>query len=307
MATPLLIDADPGVDDAVALALALSHATVDLRAVVGVGGTVSLDQAMANIHGVLRAMATNKPVLIGRGREPAGPAVDRADLHGKDGLADVGLSTVAAVATDFREVYRQVAAEAGGELTVLTTGPLTNLAAILTETPKLARGLRQVVVTGGAAWAKGDVGGTAEFNFHRDPVAADVVLRSGLSLTVVPLDVTNYIMLDESHLARLASANGGPGPVLARILQSAVESDGAPGYGKTYVPAAVAVGSLLWPKLFIQTRMRLEVAPRGRDAGRCLPALGGAPPLQVNLLTAVSAVDLIENLLESLCGESFVV
>ncbi len=290
-----------------AVALSLCHATVDLRAVVGVGGTVGLDQTMANIHGLLQAVATRKPVLIGRGKDPAGPPLDRADLHGKDGLGDVGLPTVPTAATDFLEVYRQVAAEAGGELTVLTTGPLTNLAAILTDMPELARGLRRVVVTGGAVWARGDVGGAAEFNFHRDPAAAEVVLGSGLPLTIVPLDVTNYIMLDESHLARLASANGGPGPVLARILQSAVESNVAPGYGKTYVPAAVALGSLLWPKLFVQTRMRLEVAPRGRDAGRCRPTLGGDPAFQVNLLTAVSAVDLIENMLESLCGESFVV
>lgn len=307
MATPLLIDADLGVDDALALALVLSHAEVDLRAVVGVGGAVSLDQAMANIRGFLQALAPKKPVLIGRGSEPAGPAVDRTDLHGKDGLGDTGLPALAAAATDFREVYRQAATQARGGLAVLTTGPLTNLAAILTETPELARGLRQVVVTGGAAWAKGDVGGTAEFNFHRDPAAAGAVLRSGLPLTIVPLDVTNFIMLDESHLARLASANDGPGPVLARILRPGVESDAAPGYGKAYVPAAVAAASLLWPKLFLQTRMRLEVLPQGREAGRCRPALGGDPALQVNLLTAVSAVDLIENLLESLCGESFVV
>ena len=307
MTTPLLIDADSGSDDAVALALVTTHAAVDLRAVVAAGCAASPDDAVADLLRLLSLVPPPRPVLIGRGREPARSPAGSGQARGIKAPATTAPAKSPHHVQDLLEVYRQAVEGSNRELTVLTTGPLTNLAALLREAPDLAGGLRQVVVTGGSVWAKGGVGEPAETTFVRDPEAANFVLRSGLPLTVVPRDVTNYVLLDESHVARLAAAQRGPGPVLARLLRPALESDSAPGYGKVHLPAAVAAAGLLWPKLFVRTRMRLEVSPTGRDAGRCRPALGGDPALQVNLLTAVSAVDLVENMLECLCGESFVV
>jgi purine nucleosidase len=310
MATPLIIDTDLGIDDAVAVGLALASDSLNVRGIVGVGGNVGLDQVMKNIGRLLTALAPAKMPLVGRGMDQivAGLA-DRREQFGADGLGQCDLAEGRVNAeADFVALYRQIIEESAGQVAILALGPLTNLAAMLREAPELGGKIGRIVVSGGAVWTRGNAGaGVAEFNFHRDPIAASKVLTSGLPITVAPLDVTSFICLDESHVAHLASSGSRLGQVLAKLLQFALDYDGEPGLGKTHVHDAVAASALVWPDLFMRTRMRLEVATTGTEAGRCKPQLGGDPAQRVDLLTAVNAVDLLENLLESLCHEAFVV
>lgn len=309
MAVPLLIDTDMGVDDAVAVSLALASDALDVRAVVGVGGNVELDQVMVNIGRLLAAL--NPPVrpIVGRGLDQAESDLpDAREVFGGDGLGETNLPPDTSLdAVDFRTVYREAIEAAGGELVVQAIGPLTNLAAILSESPELASAIKQVVIVGGAVWTKGNVDDVVEFNFRRDPVAAAKVLGSGLPITVIPLDVTNLVTMDESHVAHLAASGYRTGEVLARMLGHCLESDADPGYGRTFIHDALATGNLLWPKLFLKTRMRLDVVTTGQERGRSRPGLGGDKSKQVGLLTAINSVDFLENVLESLCHEAFVV
>lgn len=306
MATPVLIDSDMGVDSAAALALALSSDALDVRAVVAVGGLVAVDQAAVNAGRVIEALAPPARPVIGRGLEAANK-VDRAAMHGEDGLGDWDFTLKQPVATlPWEKAYDRAIAEAGGKLCILALGPLTNVAAHLARGDGARRGIASILVCGGAVWAKGAHDG-AEANFRRDPAGAAAVLASGVNVTVAPVDVTELVCLDQSHVAHLAASGYRTGEVTARVLEHALESDGAPAYGKTFVPAAVAAAGLVWPALFMKTRMRLEVSTAGRDAGRCKPALGGDKSSQIDLLTAVNAADLLENMLESLCHEAFVV
>jgi len=309
MATPVLIDADMGADDAAAVVLAMASGAVDLHAVVGVGGTVRVDQAVINIGRLLKAVGVSRRPIVGRGLDQADAELkDRRDLFGEDGFGGCSLPADDGLAVgDFRDVYRQAVAQAGGELVVVAVGPLSNLAALLQESPDLFRALRQIVIAGGAVWTAGDVHETTEFTFYRDAPAAHRILSSGLPVSVVSLDVVKMVCLDESHLARLAASGCRTGEVLARLLRYPAETEIEPGYGKVYVAGALAVGSLVWPDLFLGTRMRLDVETTGPKAGRCKPALGGDKVLHVNLLTAVNAVDFVENLLESVCHEAFFV
>ena len=119
--------------------------------------------------------------------------------------------------------------------------------------------------------------------------------------------LSRLICLDESHVARMAASGYRTGEVLAKALRHSLDSDGEPGKGKACIPDAVTAGSLLWPNLFLRTQLRLDVTTSGPQAGRTHPALGGDPSSRVDLLTAVNAADFIENLLESLCHEAFVV
>jgi inosine-uridine nucleoside N-ribohydrolase len=309
MATLLLIDADGGIDDAVAVSLALTSAALDLRAVVGVGGCVEVEQTMRNLGGLLRALDPPQRPILGRGLDPEGPALDRRGGFGADGFGECGVPLdEAPAARDFREVYRETIEQAGGGLVVMTTGPLTNLAAVLADLPELARQVRHVYITGGALWTAGDVAeGVAEFNFRRDAAAAERVLSSGLPITIVPLDVTKMVCVDESHVARLAAGGYRTGDVLGRLMAYPLEQDAPPGYGKSYIHAGVAAAGAIWPKLFVKTRMGVQVSASGRDAGRCRPTLGGDKSRHVDVLTATNAVDLIENMLESLNHEAFIV
>ncbi|MCZ6816227.1 MAG: nucleoside hydrolase [Planctomycetota bacterium] len=308
LSTPLLIDTDMGIDDAAAVCLALANEAVDVRAIVGVGGNVDLEQAVTNIDRLLTALNPPAMPVIGRGMDQVAEGlVDRRSVLGKDGFGEVDLAASGLPVVGFREAYREAIESAGGELTVLAIGPLTNVATILRESPELARSIRRIYVMGGAVLGKGNIAGVAEFNFHRDPVAAAAVLASGLNITVSPLEVTSHVSLDESNVAHLAASGYRTGEVLARLLAFPIEHDAGPQRGKFQLHDAVAAAGVLWPSLFMRTRMRLEITTEGEHAGRSKPALGGDPNTQIDLLTAVNAGDLLENLLESLCHEAFVV
>lgn len=309
MAIPVLIDADVGVDDAVAICLATASAALEVTAVVGVGGSVPLESVMANIERVLGALHLGDTPHVGRGLDQSSSDLrDRRDVFGDDGLGNFdGPSRIKLTSVGFHDAYAQAAEAAGGELNVLTAGPLTNLAAAMTEAPDLKRSIKQVYVCGGAVWAKGNVSDSVEFSFYRDPQAAAAVLSSGLPITVVPLDVTGLVCLDQSHVAHLAASDRLTGQVAAQILEHSLDYSGEPASGKTFAHAAVAIGAMIWPELFMGTRMRLEITTAGEEAGRSRPGLGGDKSQHVDLLTAVNAVDFIENMLESLCQEAFIV
>lgn len=309
MATPILIDTDMVADSAAALALAVASQAVEVRAIVGTAGSVSLNQAMSNIGRVLDALKPPQSPIIGLGLEQSGPDLkDRRHLFGADGLGGRPQpSPTSQTPEHFERVYERAISAAPGELVIVCLGPPSNPAAILESTPELLRKVRRIFLTGGAVWCRGDVSNHVEFNFHRDPKAAARILGSRLPVSVVPLDVTSLVCLDQSHLAHLAACGYRTGEVPAAMLEHALEYDGEPTYGKIHVAPVVTLGSLIWPELFMKTRARLQVTTDGPEAGRVKPAIGGDKAEQVDLLTAVNAADLLENVLESICHEAFVV
>lgn len=283
MAVPLLIDVDADTDGAIALYLAMALSALEVRAVVITPGD---DASIDSLHRRLAVLNPSRmPALAGHVSSNTGR--DRA-------------------AVPALEAYRTFLRSSGPRL-IVTTGPLTSLAAALqAERDAIGEGLR-LFVRGGAIWTRGDAGGHVESVFARDPVAAQSVVSSGLSVTVAPLDVTNYIVLDASHVAHLRASGNRTGALAADLLEPAVESESPPGPGTSYLAGAVTVAAAVRPDLFIRTRMRLDVEIAGSEAGRSKPALGGDRARQIDLLTAVNAVDLLEVLLGALCHEAFIV
>jgi inosine-uridine nucleoside N-ribohydrolase len=308
MATPVLIDTDMGIDDAVAVSLALASKALDVRAVVAVGGNVPVTQVVKNIGRLFKALAPPRQPTVGVGLNPQRDNFEPRAVHGTDGFGDSDLPEDPSLKTsDYLRVYRDMLSSAAGEAVVIALGPLTNLAKIISDSPDLAAKIKHIYAMGGAVWARSSANGVSEFNFQCDPPAAATVLASGLPVTVAPLDVTNLVQVDDSHVARMAASGYRTGEVLAKLLRFRLEQGTAPGHGKAFIHDALAVGGLLWPELFLKTKMRLQIITTGPDAGRSKPALGGDPAQKVNLLTAVNAADLLENVLESLCHEAFVV
>lgn len=309
MAVPVLIDTDMGIDDAVAACLAMSSERLDVRGLVAVGGNVPSSQAVENIGRLVATIRPRALPAIGQGLDQTTPGLmDRTALFGRDGFGECDLAPARKIRpADFREVYKKAIDDAGGELVILALAPLTNIAALLDESPDLLGAVRHIYISGGAVWTQGNATPAAEFNMHRDPAAAARVLASGRPITVAPLDVSGLVALDESHVAHLAASGYRTGEVLARLLRFALEQDVEPAYGKCHVHDAITAGSLLWPDLFLKTRMRLDVVTDGPQTGRTKPALGGDSGRRIDLLTAVNAVDFLEILLESLCHEAFVV
>jgi purine nucleosidase len=199
----VIIDCDVGVDDAFALILAFHSCELEVKAVTGVNGNVPLDQVFENIQKVLSLIHPQHGPLIAKGadRPLKGKAVYAHSVHGKDGLG--GAKIERRKGEEWWQIYSgradelitKMAHQYPNELTLIATGPLTNLALALQKDPEGMRKLKEVSIMGGAVRTKGNITPYAEFNIFSDPLAAKLVFESGLPITLVPLDVTHQVFL----------------------------------------------------------------------------------------------------------------
>lgn len=254
MPLPVLIDTDMGVDDAIAIALAMLSEKLSVQALVSVGGNVPLLQATRNVGRLLRALEVDPLPPAGVGLDQHGDNLaDARHVFGQDGLGETPWPALESFEpAPYTKTYRAAIEGNPGQLVVICIGPLTNLAELWRTNPGLLRQVKRFVIMGGTIWCKGNINGVAEFNFYRDPAAADTILASGLPVTLVPLDLTTYLQMDEVHIARLSACDHPAGRFLASILDWPMRNgigDAPP--GRFTVHDAAAVGCLIWPELFM--------------------------------------------------------
>jgi inosine-uridine nucleoside N-ribohydrolase len=253
--TPIVLDCDPGHDDAIALLLALASPEVELLAVTTTYGNQTLEKTTANALRVLELVGrADVPVAMGANRPLARELAVAAHVHGESGLDGPVLPAAATspASASAIEVLADVVSRAGRPLTLVPTGPLTNVARYL-ETHGTA-GIERIVLMGGSI-AEGNITPAAEFNIWADPEAAGRVFASGLDVTMVGLDVTHTALLGPDEEARLR-ATGRIGTFAAelnvffsRYHRETYGWDGAP------IHDAVAVTHVVRPEL-IETRHR---------------------------------------------------
>ncbi|MBU1385278.1 MAG: nucleoside hydrolase [Alphaproteobacteria bacterium] len=204
----LIIDCDPGVDDAVALMLAFGSSDLDLLAVTTVGGNAPLKKTTRNAL-MLRQIAGREDVPVHAGaerplrRKPAGAGA----FHGEEGLGFITPFPTTRLVADGHGVdaiLNAVAAREPGTVALAVLGPMTNLALALRREPMLARRLGPVAIMGGARSEGGNITASAEFNVWADPEAADEVMRSGLPVTLFGLDATHQVRATEARIAAVA-------------------------------------------------------------------------------------------------------
>lgn len=297
---PLLIDTDPGIDDALALLLAWASREARVDVITTVAGNTPLDRGTAN---VFRLLALRQPtprprVAAGAAKPLARPLNTAARYHGDDGLGDLDdwpPVTVGPEPEPASAAMVEAASRHGDRLRLVALGPLTNVALALEADPQAMAGVGRLVAMGGAVDVPGNVTPTAEFNIHVDPEAAARVLAGGLQLDLVPLDATRQAVLERQALeAALAAA---PGPVAARILaftRRAFRIDGDAMY--LHDPLAVAVA--LDPTLVEWEAVRLEVG--GDGATRRVPG-----PPNCRVARRVDNQRFLPLLLERLCPASW--
>ncbi len=308
MSTPILFDTDMGVDDAVAIALALASRELQVVGMASVGGNVPLDQATLNLARLLTALGLRDWPKLGRGLDQPAELQGAAHVHGDDGLGGADLPAPKdSRPVDFVALYEELIATHGSALTIIAIGPLTNLAALLKDRPGLLERAGRIIVMGGAIWCKGNITPHAEFNFYRDAQAAAAVLEAGLPLTVVSLDVTHQVVMDESHVARLAQSMNGAAEHIARMIRFPMSQPSDEGAGRFIVHDAVTVGTLLWPQLFLRSKIPLQITTSGAQAGKSKPMISKDKSRQVSVVISVHADDFLENLLERLCQQDFIV
>ena len=252
----ILLDCDPGRDDALAIAMALaSTAEIEFVGITAVAGNVSLALTYRNTRFVCDLCGfPGVPVHAGADRPLARQPVTGTRAHGESGLEGMAVDVPPPAVEPGGAIpfmIETLRAAGDDEITLVAIGPLTNLAILAAEAPELLPKLRQIVVMGGASRAGGNVTPAAEFNIYADPHAAARVLDCGRPMTIVSLDATHQVLASPAHVERLARAGGEPAQRLAALLRPAVHSRTArfgPDRLPTHDPCTIAW--LLRPELF---------------------------------------------------------
>ena len=252
---PLIIDCDPGQDDALMLFMALNAPEFDLRGIVAVAGNVPLAATELNIR-ILADICNRADVPLYSGCEkPLQRSLITAEyVHGKTGIdplkiyqPEVQLQIQHGV--DF--IIDTLAAAAENEITIVATGPLTNIATALTRAPQLRGRIKKIVMMGGAMFEGGNVTPSAEFNVYLDPEALDIVLKAGRPIYAFGLDVTHKVMSSPKRVAAIRALDNPVAQAAADMLEffdrydsEKYASEGAP----LHDPCTVAF--LLQPEMF---------------------------------------------------------
>jgi len=264
----IIIDCDVGVDDALALILAFHSPELEAKAVTGVNGNVPLDQVFENIQKVLSLIRPkNRPFIAKGASQPLkGQTIYAHSVHGRDGLG--GAKILLREGEEWWETYSgcadelitKMARQYPNELTLIATGPLTNLALGFQKDREGMEKLKEVVIMGGAVRTKGNITPHAEFNIFSDPLAAKVVFESGLPTTLIPLDVTHQVFLTSHWMEEWVK------PIHNAFSQFVIEATGYDTEAHRFrnretifLHDPLAVGVVIDPDLVKKERLSIDV------------------------------------------------
>lgn len=263
MPRKIIIDTDPGQDDAVAILLALASPELEVLGIVAVAGNVPLGLTARNARIIVELAGKTIPVMAGRDRPLGRTLVTAEHVHGATGLdgppmAEPKLPLDPRDGVDF--IIETLEREPPSSVTLCALGPLTNLAAALQRSPEAMSRTREIVLMGGGFFEGGNITPAAEFNIYVDPEAAALVIASGIPLTIMPLDVTHKALTSRTRVDAFRTMGTRVGDMVAawtdyfeRFDVAKYGSEGAP----LHDPCVIAW--LLRPDLFDGRLVNVEV------------------------------------------------
>jgi purine nucleosidase len=265
VAERIIIDTDPGQDDAVAILLALaSPAEIEVLGIVAVAGNVSLAQNARNARKVIElAQRTDVPVYAGCERPIKRMLVTAEHVHGQTGLDGPDLPEPKTAlqpqhGVDF--LIEKLLTEPAGAVTLATLGPLTNIAMAMVKAPAIIPRIKRIVMMGGAYFEVGNITPTAEFNIYVDPEAADVVLRSAVDIVMVPLDVTHQVLATKERIAAIRANGNAASAAVTAMLEFSERFDlGKYGWAGAPLHDPCVMAYLIDPTIFEGRRINVMV------------------------------------------------
>jgi inosine-uridine nucleoside N-ribohydrolase len=264
-AKKIILDTDPGTDDAMALMLALNSPELDVRAITVVPGNVTAAQGLENaLRMVSLANRCDIPVAAGAQHPLFQKLITAEFWHGKNGLANIELpASKCKVDPRFApDLIIQMVHASPHEITLVPVGPLTNIALAVEKDPSIAPLVKEVILMGGSI-SGGNVNAAAEANIYNDPEAAQVVFRAGWPLTMVGLDVGDKTLLSQKYLDQLHQAHGPVNDFIAGVAQFLVDLSAKFGSSGTPMYDPLAVGVAVDATLVKAPEMHVEVETRG--------------------------------------------
>jgi purine nucleosidase len=258
----IIIDTDPGVDDALAFLLALASPEIQLEALTTTQGNVTLEKATRNALSVLElACASHIPVARGSLLPLVEPLRASADVHGESGIGNAKLpepvtKPVPKHAVDY--LIERVLAEPN-EISIFPIGPLTNIAMAIRKEPRFARAVRELVIMGGAILEYGNITPQAEFNIWVDPHAAHIVFHSGIPITLIPLDVTHKCLLKQEHVDRLMKIDSPISRFIRDAMEVYLEASFQLGYEGSSLHDPLTLATIVAPELLTSKEYYVDV------------------------------------------------
>jgi pyrimidine-specific ribonucleoside hydrolase len=261
---PVIIDCDPGHDDAIALILAFAREELDVKAVTVSAGNQSIEKTLLNAKKVLSFIGKHPPLAAGATKPLFRKLETAAEVHGESGLDGPSLP-----APDFSEepvpaveLLRKTIMETPEPVTLVPTGPLTNIAILFTAYPEVKKNIRQISLMGGGIEA-GNWTSAAEFNILVDPEAADIVFKSELPIIMAGLDVTHKALFLREDIAELRRIGGRVPILVAELLDFFFEYHIAQDFAGAPLHDPCAVAYLVKPELFSARQYHVDIETRG--------------------------------------------
>lgn len=266
MARKIIIDCDPGIDDAAALAMALFDPRLEVLAVTACSGTVEAERSTQNVQAIIEMLDPPRHPRLGAATDPEdAPMEDGRFLHGEDGLGNINASPMGRqhVMASEKLIAEQIKAHAG-QVSIVCLGPLTGIARAFRRDPSLVEGVDRLFMTGGSLNGIGEISMAAEFNMHFDPQSAAAVFRSATTKTLVPLDVSREVSFGLDLLEKLPARYTRVGKLLHQIMPHLFRTFRQTRASETiYLPAVVAMLAVTEPRLFQSREQYVEIEQKG--------------------------------------------
>ncbi|WP_077619830.1 nucleoside hydrolase [Bacillus sinesaloumensis] len=298
----VVFDVDTGIDDAMAIAYAVNSPELDIIGLTTSYGNVDVNEATRNTLAVIEKLSKKIPVYAGADKPLTRPTREgfAKHVHGEDGLGNVlnfepAESVQPESAVDFiiEEVKNQP-----HEITIIAVGPLTNLALAIQKAPEIVGLIGDVVIMGGAVFVPGNTTPYAEANIYTDPEAAEIVLSSGLPLTMVGLDVTMQTLLPRDKVEAWRSSETGTFFAdMVGFYHDFYESF-SPGIGGCGLHDPLAVGVAMDSSLVKTEYVGIKVATEGEEDGRTVPVRDSNSGPKIQVCTEVNAPRFLEHFLK---------
>lgn len=256
----IILDCDPGHDDAIAMMVAAADPTLELLGITVVAGNQTLDKTLPNALNVCQRLGIETPVYAGMPQPLVREQITAGDIHGRTGLDGPVFAplTRKAESTHAVRFIIDTLMASDGDVTLVPVGPLTNIAVAMRMQPQIVPKIREIVLMGGA-WGLGNVTPSAEFNICADPEAASVVFRSGVPLVMMGLELTDQTACTMDIIERMEALGNGAGRLFGEIMRFTFETQKVYGLAGGPVHDVTCVAYLIEPQLFTLRAMNVEV------------------------------------------------
>lgn len=264
MSIPVIIDCDPGLDDAVALFMAFVSDELDIKAVTAVAGNQTIDKTSRNARDIVAYAGKKYKVSVGASKPLVRELATAEFVHGETGLKNIVLPPAG---FDFSEekphdiIYSE-ALKSGGKIHIIALGPLTNIATTLLLYPDIKEKIGHITLMGGSCYL-GNHTPAAEFNIFADPEAAKIVFESGIGLTMVGLDVTNRAMIFEDEIKEFLNLGNRVSRTVGEILLSSLDFAREFGFEGVPMHDPFAMASVIEPGLMKTKQYHVDVETKG--------------------------------------------